>query len=170
MTPRYQNYDCRNVAVPMMAIGGSVSASSISACPPASIVGYEFRNSVEVTVRDFAKQDLSQLVSGVVNLGATDVSALRFELNDPAAARTLAKAEAIRKAMVEAKNLAQEGGFSLGRLISIDESGNPNVYSQKYSLATDASGGAMMPATAPAISAGSQEISVSVVLRYALGN
>lgn len=166
VTPRYQSYACPQTMMAILPVGEGATSASVRPCPPPAISGYTINNAVEVTVRDFAKQDLNQLVAGVVGAGANNVSALRFELDDPTSARTLAKAEAIRKAMDQAKQLAKEGGFSLGRLLSIDEQGG--AYYEKAGL-----GGVMMassaPApTAPAIEAGSQEISVTVALRYSL--
>ncbi len=166
MTPRYQNYACPQTMVNLIAPSEGATSVNARICPPPSIVGYTFNNSVEVTVRDFAKQDLNQLVAGVVTAGANNVSTLRFELDDSSKVRTLAKAEAIRKAMGQARQLAKEGGFSLGRLLSIDE--QSGGYYEKVGL-----GGGMMTAsslapTAPAIEAGSQEISITVSLRYSL--
>lgn len=166
VVPRYQSYSCPQTMMAILPVGEGVAGASARPCPPPTISGYTINNAVEVTVRDFTKQDLNQLVAGAVSAGANNVSALRFELDDPTSARTLAKAEAIRKAMDQARQLAKQGGFSLGRLLSIDEQGGG--YYEKASL-----GGVMMSATAPApttpaIEAGSEEISVTVALRYSL--
>lgn len=168
MTPRYQNYNCPETAMMILPVEGGTTPARGQACPPPSINGYTFTNSVEVTVRDFAKQDLNQLVVGVVSAGANNVSSLRFELADPNSVRTLAKAKAIRQAMDQAQQLAKEGGFSLGRLLSIDEQGG-GVYYEKAGLGGMMASDIQAPVpTAPAIEAGSQEISVSVSLRYSL--
>ncbi|MFA6415987.1 MAG: SIMPL domain-containing protein [Candidatus Paceibacterota bacterium] len=170
MTPRYQNFSCRNVPVPQMVETNTMMASApyigTQVCPPSEVVGYTFNNTIEVTVRDFEKKDVTGLLAGVVKNGATRVSQLRFELDDPSVARSLAKAEAIKKAQAEAKRLAKESGISLGRILSIDESGSPMYYSTKSSLGMGGEVSAVD--TAPAIEAGSQDISVTVNVRYAL--
>lgn len=170
MRPRYQNYNCRNVGLPTPIVDSAVSAVSYAptqVCPPSEVVGYTFNNTIEVTIRDFEKKDLSGLLAGVVKNGATNVSQLNFELDDPTAARSLAKAEAIKKAQTEARRLAREGNISLGRILSIEEYGSPIYYS---GMSVMGKGGAepMAVDTAPAIEPGSQDISVTVNVRYAL--
>lgn len=168
MTPRYQNYNCRNLGLGVPAVGMMITEAIYppnQVCPPSEVVGYTFDNTVEVTVRDFEKKDLSALLAGVVKNGATRVSQLNFELDDPTAARSLAKAEAIKKAQAEARRLAKEGNISLGRILSIEE-GYP-MYTDRISVM--GKGGAPVSAEmAPAIEAGSQDISVTVNVRYAL--
>ncbi|KKS77934.1 MAG: hypothetical protein UV64_C0008G0003 [Parcubacteria group bacterium GW2011_GWC1_43_11b] len=175
MEPRYQSYACGNrgvVSIGLATSGGSAGAPTFGLaepqpCPPADIVGYSFNNTVEVTVRDFEQKNLGTLLSGVVTNGANNVSQLRFELDDPAGARLLAKAEAIAKAKIEAKRLAKESGISLGRILAIDEYGSPIPMYAK-SLGLGMGGDAMVAESAPAIEAGSQEIEVTVNVRYAL--
>lgn len=168
MNPRYQNYNCRNISVPMSEpalVTSSISVAPAQVCPPSEVVGYTFNNTVQVTVRDFEKKNLEGLLAGAVKNGATNVSQLNFELDDPSAARSLAKAEAIKKAQTEAKRLAKEGNISLGRILSIDEFGSPIYDSRMYAMGK---GGVAAVESAPAIEPGSQDISVTVNVRYAL--
>ena len=168
MTPRYQSYNCLTPLRVSVVEETSISSNS-RACPPPTIAGYTFNTAVEVTLRDFAKQDLNQLVSGVVDAGANNVSALRFELADPSSARTLVKAQAIRKAMDQAKQLAKTGGFSLGRLLAIDEQGGGGIYYEKATLGIGGSADSLsLPTSVPTLPVGSQEISITVTLRYSL--
>ena len=169
MTPRYQNYNCRNIGTAVGAPGimmAEASYASDQVCPPSEVVGYTFDNTIEVTVRDFEKKDLQALLAGVVKNGATRVSQLNFELDDPTVARSLAKAEAIKKAQAEAHRLAKEGNISLGRILSIEE-GYPMYYADRMSV-MGKGGVPVVAETAPAIEAGSQDISVTVNVRYAL--
>ena len=146
--PRYQYFNCPRD-------GG--------ACPPPAIVGYTITQSVLVKVRDFAK--VGDLLSGVVGQGANSVSDLSFTLDDPTMVQNEARAEAINKAHAKAESLARAGGFALGRLISIEE-GNmyqPPIYameSAKYGM------GGGVTSSAPSIEPGSQEVNISVMLKY----
>lgn len=146
--PRYQYFSCPKD-------GG--------ACPPAEIVGYSITQTALVKIRDFAK--IGDTLSGVVDKGANSVSGLSFTIDDPTSVQNDARAEAIGKAHAKAESLARTGGFTLGRLISIEE-GNmyqPPIYameSAKYGM-----GGGVV-SSAPSIEPGSQEVNVSVTLKY----
>lgn len=144
--PRYNYYDCRT--------GGT--------CPAPDITGYSINQSVMVKVRDFNK--VGQLLSGVVDNGANSVSDLRFVIDDPSDLQNKARAEAIQKAQIKAKDIARAGGFHLGDLLSIDE-GTPYQPQPYYAYGM---GGAELKADAPApvVEPGSQDIQVSVTLRY----
>lgn len=166
--PRYQNYTCKPVImVPEPAIGESSASSVIypvdRACPPPDIVGYNISQSVSVKVRDFTK--IGELLSGVVSNGANSVSQLSFVIDDQTELRNKARAEAIAKAQAQAENTARAAGFRLGRLLSIDEGYNYPVYRamEAYGKGGDV---AAMPAPAPSIEPGSQDIVVTVNLRY----
>lgn len=146
--PRYQYYNC---------------SKDTGVCPPAEIVGYSITQTALVKIRDFAK--IGDTLSGVVDKGANSVSGLSFTIDDPTAVQNDARAEAIGKAHAKAESLARAGGFALGRLISIEE-GNmyqPPIYameSAKYGM------GGGVASSAPSIEPGSQEVNVSVVLKY----
>lgn len=147
--PRYQYFSCRY----------DVSADSESKpCPPPEIVGYTVQQSVAVKVRDFEK--VGNLLAEVVQSGANSVSQLSFTIDDRTEVTNQARAEAIAKAKEKAKSIAKAGGFRLGRLLSIEEGGG---YMPIYSF-----GMSPMEAKAPApsIEPGSQEIQVSVTLKY----
>lgn len=145
--PRYQYYGCET-----------------GACPPPRIVGYTVRQTVSVKVRDFTKA--GEILGGVVTNGANSVSSLSFTIDDPTEVQAVARAEAIAKAKAKAKLIAREAGFSVGRLLSIDEGGyappTPYYYREEYGM-----GGAEDVAKAAAsIEPGSQDVRVTVSLRY----
>ncbi len=145
--PRYQYYSCPR-------------EGAVSPCPPPEIVGYTVTQSVQVTVRDFAK--IGNLLGGVVKEGANSVSSLSFTVDDPTALESRARAEAIGKAQEQARTVSRAAGFSLGRLLGIDEGGvRPIPY---YAEAYGKGGGDSMPV--PTIEPGSQEVTVEVTLRY----
>jgi uncharacterized protein YggE len=157
LAPRYQNTYCAPV------LYRSLGKNTV--CPPPSIVGYTVTQSVAVKVRDFAK--IGAILSGVVEKGANNVSQLNFTIDDPVAVENEARAKAIAQAREKAKLVAKAGGFSVGRLLGIDE--GEQSYNEKYynarvmsldSTAMDA------PLPAPTIEPGSQDVIVTVTLRY----
>lgn len=147
--PRYQYFNCPRD-------GG--------ACPPPEIVGYTITQSVLVKVRDFAK--VGDLLSGVVGQGANSVSDLSFTIDDPTMVQNEARAEAIGKAKTKAESLAKAGGFALGRLLSIEEGtvSQPPMYYAMESAQYGKGGGGVAPS--PSIEPGSQEMNMSVTLKY----
>jgi hypothetical protein len=142
LEPRYQYYDCNH------------PESSVAPCPPPEIVGYSITQTVLVKIRDFQK--IGDIISGVVQNGANDISQLSFTIDDPTAVQDQARNKAIAKAKEKALNVAKAGGFKIGRLISIDEGYTPS--SDYYSYES-------MKNT-PTIEPGSREIQVTITLRY----
>jgi hypothetical protein len=142
--PRYQYYGCET-----------------GACPPPRIVGYTVRQTVSVKIRDFAKA--GAIVGGVVTNGANSVSSLQFTIDDPTEVQNEARAEAIQKAKAKAELIADAGGFSIGRLLGIEEGGWASpmpMYREAYGM------GGAGDAAAPTIEPGSQDVQVTVTLRY----
>ena len=134
-------------------------------CPPAEIVGYTITQTVAVKVRDFGK--IGAIVSGVVENGANSVSQLSFAIDDPDMFESEARGQAIQKAKEKAKAVAKAGGFSVGRLLSIQEGGSPIYYPMYEKAALDyGMGGAVSSAPAPTIEPGSQEVKIFVTLVY----
>ncbi len=150
ISPRYQYSDCGMYAT--------------AVCPPPVIVGYTVTQNVDVTIRDFTK--IGGLLSGIVKQGANSVSQLQFTIDDPTKVKEAARADAIKKAQAQAQEIAKAAGFSVGRLLSISESGSVPVYYNAMRAAGAAQGGAMMESAAPTIEPGSQETDVTVTLQY----
>jgi hypothetical protein len=150
LSPKYQYYNCDRL-------------SSITPCPPAEIVGYTITQTISVKIRDFAK--IGDIMSGVVNSGANSVSSLSFGIDDQTAVENQAREKAIAKAREQANLVAKAGGFKVGRLISIEEGYTP-YYSTKGLGGGISYDSVAVPEAAPVIEAGSQEITVSVTLRY----
>ncbi len=144
----------------------STAYSSVQPCPPPTIVGYTVSQSADVKIRDFSK--IGDILSGVVGSGANDVSSLTFTIDDPTVVQAEARSQAIRKAQAEAQEIAKEGGFSVGRLLTIGT--NQNVPQPRYAYNEKSVFGAGVSvsaaAPAPSIEAGSEEVRVSVTLQY----
>lgn len=146
--PRYQYYGCER-----------------GPCPPPQIVGYTVRQTVSVKVRDFTKA--GKILGGVVAHGANSVSSLSFTIDDPTEAQNRARAEAIAKAKEKARMIAEAGGFRVGRLLSIEENGAIPFPQPSFSLEAYGRGGVgdTFKAT-PTVEPGSEEVRVTVTLRY----
>lgn len=142
----------------------SYAYSSIAPCPAPEITGYTVTQNVTVKVRDFSK--IGDILAGVVKNGANQVSSLNFTIDDPTSVEAEARAQAITKAEAQAQAIAQEAGFTVGRLLSISTNSGPQpVYSYAAKSATLGMGGADM-APSPTIEPGSQEVQESVTLQY----
>lgn len=152
LEPRYQYYDC------------SRPESSVTPCPPPDIVGYTITQTISVKIRDFNK--IGDILAGVIKNGANEVSALSFAIDDPTKIQDQARNEAIAKAKEKATAVAKAGGFHLGRLLSIEEGYTPRYYQDYSTTKLSAMGGGETATVPPAIEAGSQEVTVTMTLRY----
>lgn len=132
-------------------------------CPPPKIVGYTVRQTVSVKIRDFSKA--GDILAGVVKEGANSVSSLNFTVDDPTELQNEARAKAIEKAKAKAEAIADAGGFSVGRLLGIDESGTAPrpYYKEEYGMG---GAGDVSATMVPSIEPGSEDITVTVTLRY----
>ncbi|OGY92168.1 MAG: hypothetical protein A3H70_04805 [Candidatus Komeilibacteria bacterium RIFCSPLOWO2_02_FULL_48_11] len=146
--PRYQYFDC----------------SSGRLCPPAEIIGYTVNQTVSVKIRNF--DIIGDTLSGVVQNGANNVSQLQFTIDDPTEVQNQARAKAIVKAQAKAKAIAKAADFSLGRLLSIDESSqsSPLPMYGGYGIGGDAK--LDRAESVPSIEPGSREVNVYVTLTY----
>jgi len=154
LQPRYQYSNC-----------SYLSSRSDTVCPPPAIVGYTVTQTVSVKVRELKKA--GDILSGVVNNGANNVSQLNFTLDDPEAAKAAARTEAFDKAKAKAKAIADEGGFRVGRLVSVsvNDGNGPIIYGMGAGSAEDAYL-AKSIAPSPTIEVGSQDVKVSVYQTY----
>lgn len=104
-------------------------------CPPGEPVidGYEVTQTVEVKVRDL--DQAGNLISGVGERGATNISGLSFTIDDESALKAEARADAIADAKAKAKVLADELGVRLVRVMSFYED---EGYMPYYGMGGDA--------------------------------
>jgi uncharacterized protein len=150
LSPRYSNSPCYE-----------------GTCPAPTIVGYTLTQTLEVKVRETEK--LGNLLSGAVKSGANSVSDVRFVVDDDTEAKNEARAEAIQKAKEKAEAVAKAGGFRLGKLVTLYESGES--FPQAYGMGGGAADMAVMKApVVPTIEPGSQKAAVTVTLTYEIAN
>lgn len=134
-------------------------------CPePANrISGYEASQTVEVKVRN--TELAGELISGVTDKGANNVSGLDFSVDDEelllSEARKLAIDDAKSKAMVLAKDL----DVKLVRIVQFTENMNGRpIYMKEYALTQD-SAGVGAPVAAP-LPMGENKITTEVTITY----
>lgn len=148
LSPRYDYPNCSGLVV----------------CPQPSISGYSLTQTLRVTVKDTEK--IGDLLSGVVEKGANNVSQVVFTVDDEDEAKADARKEAIKKAQEKAVRLAKDAGFEMGRLVSIYESPQMLGYGGDSELRMKSSAIGVGGAAAPSIEPGTNETKVNVTLTY----
>jgi uncharacterized protein YggE len=130
---------------------------------PGPVVGYQVSNQVELTVRE--PDRLGAILDAVVAAGANNIYGIAFYVEDPSAAASQARAQAVRDARTKAEELATAAGVRLGRVLSITESSAPPPAPEVF-----ARGAAEMDAAQAAvpIQAGTSEIVVDVQMTFEL--
>ena len=129
-------------------------------CIP-KILSYEVNQQATFKSKDFAK--MADLLGGLAEQGANNISSLTFTIEDPEQYRSEAREKAVQQAGEKAKNLAQSAGVTLGRIISVSEDYSlPPVFSKGFEGYGGAAGSG-----AP-IQSGNQEIVVTVNVGYEL--
>ncbi|MGB9180911.1 MAG: SIMPL domain-containing protein [Pyrinomonadaceae bacterium] len=99
---------------------------------PQTIVGYEARNRVTVTMNDLKK--VGPLLDAAAQSGANNIDGISFTLRNDREARAQALAEATREAMSKAQTLAQTLGGRVLRIVEVQEGGAmPRPIYQDYS-------------------------------------
>ena len=86
---------------------------------PPRIAGYTVRNTLSVRVRDISK--VGQVLDKSVTLGVNEGGNIMFTNDDPSAAITQARIEAMKDAMSKANTLAEAAAVKVGRLLEISE-------------------------------------------------
>jgi hypothetical protein len=133
-------------------------------CPPgeAIIDGYEVSQMIEVKVRDL--DESGDLISGVGERGATDISGLSFTIDDETVLKAEAREMAIADAKEKAKELANDLGVRIVRMVGYyEEEGYPRPY---YGYGGDMAMESKEMAVAPDMPTGENSIMSSVNITY----
>lgn len=88
---------------------------------PPTIVGYEARNSVTVTMSDLTR--VGTVIDAATQAGSNDVAGIAFTLRQDRQARDRALTEATREAMSKAQVIAQALGGRVSRVVEVHEEG-----------------------------------------------
>lgn len=124
------------------------------------IRGYQVNQTMQIKIRKLS--DVSNILDGVVSSGVNQINNLRFEIDNPDALKTEARAKAIAQAKKKAEELKGQLVIHLGRLINFSESMNgfpPPIFYEAAKINYGIGGG-------PAVPTGENEITVNVVLTY----
>lgn len=153
LSPRYEYSNCTGVSV----------------CPPPSISGYTLTQTLLVKVRNL--ESVGDILSGIVEKGANNVSGISFTVDDDSDARQVARTEAIAKAQKKAQEMAKAGNFKLGKLISLyEDSGVTPDPSVGYGGFGGSATADVKSATPPVIEPGTQSDTVHMNLTYEIVN
>ncbi len=108
---------------------------------PPTIVGYEARNTVTVTLADLTK--VGAVIDAASQAGANNVDGIAFTLRKDRAARMQALTEATREAVAKAQAIAQALGARVVRVVEVQEGGG---YVRPLNQIAEVSEGVMMRA------------------------
>jgi hypothetical protein len=125
------------------------------------ISGYEVTNQVTATLHNVAGAGAIIDAAGDAAGDAVRVQQLSFSIDDDSALRAKARADAVKQAQTQARQLADAAGVRLGKVRSITEAAGGPPPSPLYKQSMDAAGAAPVP-----IQPGSQQLSVSVEIVY----
>lgn len=124
------------------------------------ITGYQVTNSVTAVLRDVAGAGAVIDAVGQQAGNAARVQQLSFSIDDDSALRSAARADAVKQAQVQAKQLADAAGVQLGAVRSITES-NASLPTPLYAAAESSTAAAAVP-----VEPGIQELRVVVQVVY----
>jgi uncharacterized protein YggE len=128
------------------------------------VTGYNARNTITAKLRDIKKA--GQVIDTAAETAGDDIrlQGVQFSIDDTSALIAKARAEAVKDAQAQAKQLADAGGIKVGAIRTIDNTGTSY---QPY--AYDGYAAARSAADSIAIEPGSQELSVDVTVIFDIG-
>lgn len=135
-----------------------------SYCPPGERVqdGFEVSQTIMVKVRETDRA--GEIIAGVGERGATNISRLNFIIDDIESLQVEAREQAIEDAQEKAERLAKQLGVKLTRIVSFyEDSGYQPYFNERVMMAADSAeagfGGAEMPR-------GEESTKISVNITY----
>lgn len=136
-----------------------------SYCPGQQVAdGFTVTQTVQVKVR--AVDTAGELISGVGDKGATNLSSLSFTIDDTTTLKDEARTEAIADAKAKAEVLAKQLGVRLGKMIGYYENeggAGPQPY---YASMSDMALESAKAAVAPELPRGDNKIVSNVTITY----
>ena len=127
------------------------------------LVGYEVNQTITVKVRETEKA--GTILSGVGELGATNISGLNFTIDDEDELKREARKLAIKDAKDKASELSRDLGVKLIRIVSFNESGAYPQYDKVMFAMEDMEMG-VGGAVTPEIPMGENKITSNITITY----
>ena len=131
---------------------------------PPRITGYSFSNGIGVTVRNL--DNVGDVIDDSLAAGASTLDGVGFRVDDPAAAETQARTEAMTQARTSADTLAKASGVTISGVSSISEVSTPVPGPIYYGRAV---AGAAVPDQATPVQPGTTDVSITVTVSYSIG-
>lgn len=125
---------------------------------------YMVDNTVYITLRDLTR--MGETLTAVVDSGANNIYGITFDVSDRSAALSQARLGAMADAQLQADELAQAVGSTLGQVVFISLS-NYSFPTSYPSYGYGGGGGAEMASPVP-VSSGQLTVSVDVYITYEL--
>jgi Uncharacterized conserved protein len=129
------------------------------------VTGYQISNSVAITVRDLAAT--GTVIDAALGAGASSMDGLEFHLEDTSEAESAARTAAVEDARRRATTIAAAAKVTLGSVIDVvegDRGQGPMPFAGGMRVMAMKAEAADTP-----VESGTQEISVSVVVTFAIG-
>jgi uncharacterized protein YggE len=127
--------------------------------------GYQVQESLTAVLRDLKTAGAAISAAAQTGGQAIRIDDISLDLEDTGALVTSARANAFAQARAKAEQYARAAGVSLGTVTSIQETVQTPVPQSAYSVAAPAAA----DLAAVPIQAGSQELSVTVTVAFAIG-
>ena len=126
--------------------------------------GYSVTNTVSAKIRDL--ETVGTVIDDAAEAGGdlVEINSIQFTIDDPTKLKMQARVAAMEDAQAKAQTLATEGGVTLGKPISISESGDyypPGPINLDFAFAEDAAAAVETP-----IQSGQLQITVRVNVTY----
>jgi uncharacterized protein YggE len=125
------------------------------------ITGYQVTNMVTAKLRDISTAGAVIDAAGKTACDAVRVQQLTFSIDDESALRTQARADAVKRAQAQAKQMADAAGVQLGAIRSITETPASTPFIPPMAFAAGDTATASVP-----LEPGSQELSVVIQVVY----
>ena len=126
--------------------------------------GYSVTNTVSAKIRDL--DSVGNVIDDAAEAGGdlVEINAIQFTIDDPTKLKMEARIAAMQDAQAKAQTLATEGGVTLGKPISISESGD--FYVPERAFFNDSAFAAEAAAVDTPIQSGQLQITVKVNVTY----
>jgi uncharacterized protein YggE len=128
-------------------------------------VVFEVNNQITITLDLTDDVDVGEVLDGAVGAGANSVEGVTFGLRDPTSVQEEALEEAVNDAMGKSLVISEAAGVTLGRIVSISESGASPVPMAESRVYFAADAGAATP-----IVPGDVEVTATVTITYEILN